>query len=30
MHNVRDCHVDAWQVFNLIPGLPDMEGTKIS
>ena len=30
MHNVRDCHVDAWEIVNLILDLPYMEDIKIS
>ena len=30
MHNIRDFHVDAWEVANLIPDLPYMEDIKIS
>ena len=30
MHNIRDFHVDAWEVVNLIPDLPYIEDIKIS
>ena len=30
MRSVRDCHVDAWEVVNLIPDLPYMEDIKMS
>ena len=30
MRNVRDCHLDAWEVVNLIPDLPYMEDIGIS